>query len=153
MYKRQVIGALLIAAELFIPSGILGIGGIIAIVFGAVYLIDVSLAPDMSISYQFIVPVAVFSGCILLLASRVIYKAMRVRRVTGEEGLVGQIGEVIVPVSTTGKVFVSGEYWDSKVANDVTGIIEKGSRVKVVEVSERMVLVVKKVGKRSGVPR
>jgi len=65
--SAAIVGAFLIGLELYIPSGILGVGGIIAMVLGAIYLVDVSRAPDLAVAYSYIVPVALVLGGFMLL--------------------------------------------------------------------------------------
>ena len=49
-----VLGAALIIADFFVGSAVLAVGGIIALAFGAVYLIDVSQAPGLEVSTELI---------------------------------------------------------------------------------------------------
>jgi membrane-bound serine protease (ClpP class) len=137
-----VLGAFLIGLELYIPSGILGIGGIIAMVLGAVYLVDVSRAPDLAVAYQAIIPVVILFGGFMLFVTMSAVKALRRRPTTGSEGLIGQQGKALGNFTDKGKVFVHGEVWD---ASSETGIIEKDSEVIVLGVQEGLVLNVKKV--------
>jgi membrane-bound serine protease (ClpP class) len=62
----------------------------------------------------------------LLLITRVA-RTHRGRPLTGAEGLVGELGEVVSP---GGKVFVHGEYWNATVPPS----LPRGARVRVVKV-------------------
>jgi membrane-bound serine protease (ClpP class) len=63
------------------------------------------------------------------------------RRVhTGKEGLVGEIGVVRSDLKPEGKVFVHGELWNAESSEE----IPKGTKVKVLEVMNNMVLKVTK---------
>ncbi len=140
-----VTGALLIGADMFVGSGVLAIGGIVALAFGAVYLIDVTQAPGLEINPEFIIPVAIFLGLLALFVSRTVYKALREEPKTAKEGLVGQTGKVLKNIAKEGKVLVAGEYWKAVPAKSVEGIIDKGSRIRVVSIKEGMVLEVEKI--------
>ncbi|MBX7145357.1 MAG: nodulation protein NfeD [Oligoflexia bacterium] len=135
-----VLGAALIGLEFAVPSGILGIGGLVAIVLGAMYLIDTSVAPGMAVSYELILPVAALLGGFLLYVASVAVKTLRRRASTGLEGLIGEHGRVIEPVAAHGKVLVHGEIWN---ACAQSGIIQKDLEVEVVAVRDGLVLEVK----------
>jgi membrane-bound serine protease (ClpP class) len=137
-----VVGSLLIGLEFIVPSGILGIGGVIAIVLGAIYLIDVSQAPDLAVAYELIIPAALIFGGALLFVVRAGMKAMRRQASTGTEGLVGQRGRAIATFTSQGKVYVNGEIWDAACTQ---GIIEKGAEIEVTAVREGLLLEVRKV--------
>ena len=136
-----ILGVALIGAELFIPSGILGVGGVIAIVFGSIYLIDVTEAPGLAVNLELIIPMAILTGVFLLGIVYAVTKAMGRKFETGNEGLLGLIGTATNNISDRGKIFVNGEYWNA-VSDE--GIIEKGAQVKVEEVLPGLVLKVTK---------
>ena len=59
--------------------------------------------------------------------------AMRARRAkveTGSEGMVGETGAAITPLTPDGKVFVHGEYWDAV----STTPVDAGGEVRVLAV-------------------
>ncbi|MCK4364380.1 MAG: nodulation protein NfeD, partial [Candidatus Aminicenantes bacterium] len=65
----------------------------------------------------------------------------QMRRVhTGKEGLVGEIGVVQSDLKPEGKVFVHGELWNAEASKE----IPKGTKVKILEVMNNMVLKVTK---------
>lgn len=135
-------GAALIGAELFIPSGILGVGGVIAMVLGAIYLIDVGEAPGLAVSLGFLVPISIaLGGLMLFIVSRAV-RVLRSRPSSGYSGLIGQHGTVTETVSKSGRIFVNGEIWNATAAE---GVIEKDAHVEVLSVREGMVLVVRRV--------
>jgi membrane-bound serine protease (ClpP class) len=110
----------------FAAHGVLGIGGAVSMVLGAVMLID-SPVPEMRIHWSTAIGLALpFSAITLFLLSL----AMRARRnkvVTGPEGMIGEIGAAITPLDPAGKVFVHGEYWDAVAMQPVA----VGGRVRV----------------------
>ncbi len=137
-----VLGAFMIGAELFVTSGVLGIGGIIAIILGVIYLPDVSQAPDMVVNYEMLVPLAIFLAAIMCAAVYVALKSKRAKMTTGVEGLKGMQGRATTTFTQEGSVFVNGEFWKAR-AKD--GLIEKDCAVEVVKVHPGMVLEVKKI--------
>lgn len=135
-----IVGGLLIGAEFYIGSGILGIGGLVAIVLGSLYLVDTSQAPDLQVSLSIILPFALVFGGVLIFAARAALQARKQHRVTGTDGLIGQHAKVVQAISGSGKVFVNGETWN---ASTPSGVIPKGEMVEVVEVLDGLVLEVK----------
>jgi len=127
-----IVGALLIATEMYAASGVLGLGGVVAMVFGVIYLIDESLAPGLTVTLWFVIPLAAVFGAFVLLAMREVSSAYRRRRATGQEGMVGCRGTAIEPVTDEeGRVYVNGEYWRAVRSRDETGAIEKDAPVEV----------------------
>ena len=55
---------------------------------------------------------------------------------TGEEGLIGEVGTALNDIDPTGKVLVHGEYWDARSAS---GAIASGARVRVVAVGSKLI--------------
>jgi membrane-bound serine protease (ClpP class) len=121
--------------------GMLGIGGIISFVLGSVMLIS-SPIPEMRPAMSLIITFAVCFGFIFLFLAYKVLQAMKRKRETGVEGIVGESGVARTDIDNRqGKVFVHGEWWNA-VAD---GLIPAGSRVRV-EAVQNMVLKVKKIG-------
>ena len=128
-------------AEIFVPSfGILGIGGIISFLLGSMFLIDPTMS-DLTISLYVILPTVLTVGGIMLFIAVFVMKAFRRKTVTGLEALIGKEGTVIVDFDGNfqGKVFVYGDYWNAKSAEQ----LKKGDEVIVTEIHD-MQLTVKK---------
>ena len=125
-----ILGVILIIAEVMIPSfGVLGFGGIIAMVIGSVILIDTD-APGFVVSRSLIGAVAA-AGSLGLMA--IVWFAVQARQrpvVSGREQLLGELGNALESFEGAGEVFVHGERWsavcDSPVrdgqAVEVTGV-------------------------------
>lgn len=106
-----VAGALLIAAEAFMPSfGVLGIGGIVALVFGSIMLID-SSAPGMEVSRALIAAIGSCSGLVMLAILLVVKKNLRMIRPASNQALVGQEAIVTAIDAESIQVLVHGEHW------------------------------------------
>ena len=129
-----ILGIALLVSELFLPTfGVLGVGGIVAFVLGSLLLFDTpesNLTVDPNIVYA---AAATFGG-FTLWVSYLVVRSQRRKPALGQEGLLGEIGEVrqrIGSGAATGKIFVHGEYWNA-VADDP---IEVGERAEVVAVN------------------
>ncbi|PQO22850.1 nodulation protein NfeD [Rhodobacteraceae bacterium WD3A24] len=126
-----LLGVALMVAEAFAPSfGVLGIGGVAAIVLGATMLID-SDVPAFDISVPLIAAVAVAALGLTLIIARLAMRSLRARVVSGREELVGAEGEVLDWTGTTGHVWLHGERWQAK--GDAP--LAQGQRVRVRAVS------------------
>jgi membrane-bound serine protease (ClpP class) len=134
-----VVGGMLIAAELYITSGVLGFAGIVALVVGSLTLIDGSQAPDLRVNIEYILPIAGLLGGCMLLAVRSVVKAANRQVSTGKEGLIGMAGQARGRLSPSGMIFVNGELW-SAVLKD--GEVADRSSVRVVAVLEGLKLLV-----------
>jgi membrane-bound serine protease (ClpP class) len=123
-----VLGIGLLVLEATVPSfGVLGIGGIISLVVGAVMV--TSEVPGVRVNYQFIVPVAIATGGVALLLGRLAMRAQAQPAVTGAEGLVGERGQALTALGPDlfGQVRVHGEIWRAQ----STSPLEAGTRVRV----------------------
>ncbi len=123
-------------AEIKIPGfGVFGVGGVISFVLGSVMLIN-SPVPGMRPTMKIIISVAIGVALIFLFLTYKVYKAMRQKPETGQEGLCGEIGVARSDInSESGKVFVHGEWWNAISDEDIPA----GSKV-VVESLENFVL-------------
>ena len=121
--------------------GMLGVGGIISFILGSIMLIN-SPIPEMRPAMPMIITFAVCFGCIFLFLAFKVVQAMKRKRETGLEGIVGEIGVARTDIdSHQGKAFIHGEWWNA-VAD---GLIPAGTKVRVESV-ENLVLKVKKIG-------
>ena len=143
-------GLLILALALFVleakftSHGILGIGGAVAMVLGAVILVNGPI-PEMRIRWSTAIGLALpFSAITLLLLSLVV-SARRHKVETGVEGMIGVTGSAITELSPEGKVMVRGEYWDAVALRPVTA----GARVRITAV-DKLKLTVEPVPDTSG---
>jgi len=109
-----LLGIGLMVAEAFAPSfGILGIGGLVAFVFGATVLFDTDV-PDFRVSWSVIAALGVFSAGLIILVARVGISSFRHRVVTGPEELIGASATVLDWDGGKGHVFVHSERWNAE---------------------------------------
>lgn len=124
------LGVGMLVAELFLPSfGVVGIGGIIAFVIGSLLLFD---TPDstLAVNRGIIFAAAGTLGGFTLLAGYLVVRAHRRRPSLGQEGMIGEVGEVRERVAPAGKIFIHGEYWNA-VSDEP---LEVGERAQVVAI-------------------
>lgn len=127
-----VLGIAFMIAEAFFPSyGILGAGGVMAFVIGAVILIDTDL-PGFGIPIEVIVAIALSSALLLGLVGGMALKARRRPVVAGAEGLPDELGEMLdeavaVDGHYEGWARVHGENWRVRAVTP----LPRGSRLRV----------------------
>jgi membrane-bound serine protease (ClpP class) len=113
--------------------GLLTVGGIVSFVLGSLMLFDAPI-PDMRVSLAVILPTALVMATLTgFLLSRV----LRVHKrppLTGQEGMVGEIGYAASDLAPEGKVKVHGEWWNARARG---GPVSAGASVRVVAVGER----------------
>ena len=130
--------ALFILELKFVSYGLLTIGGIISFVLGSMILFDNPL-PGMSIPLSSIIGVAIFLLLFFFVLIRSVLVAHRGRVTTGMEGLIGEMGTAITDFNKTGKIMISGEYWNAEADEE----IKKDDQVNVTAF-DGMKLIVKK---------
>ena len=135
-----IVGVALMTAEAFAPSfGALGLGGIVAFVFGAIMMFDSGI-PGFGISIAFVVAVAaVFALLFIWLISYVLKLRMR-GAVSGKDSIIGGIGTALQDFTGEGKVWLEGEAWAAR----SSVAIEKDQHV-VVRAMDGLVLEVEPV--------
>jgi membrane-bound serine protease (ClpP class) len=106
-----ILGLAFMTGEAFMPSFVLGIGGIIAFVIGSVMLIDTDIL-GYGIPWAVIVPVAFASALFIFFVAGMALKARRRPVVSGSEELIGSLGEVLEDFDgKDGWARVHGENW------------------------------------------
>ncbi len=96
----------------FASHGVLTIGGIALLVIGGLLLVDGPI-PEMRVRLVTALAVAVPLGLITSFLMSIALRARRNKVVTGQQGLVGEIGIAETSLSPSGKVFIHGELWDA----------------------------------------
>jgi membrane-bound serine protease (ClpP class) len=121
------LGVLLIVAESFVPAfGALGLGGIVAFVFGSVLLLDRDV-PGYSIAWQLIVGMALVGALVL---AAIVSFAVRARRrpvVSGAEAMQLEVAQAYEAFERRGLVTVRGELWTAESSEPVAA----GQRLRI----------------------
>jgi membrane-bound serine protease (ClpP class) len=122
-----LVAFVLFVLELFVTSGgILGIGGVVALILGGLLLTSGN-PPEFQVSKWLIYGLAAGIGAFFLF---VVTSIIRVRRMPAvvTTTLVGRQAVARSPLDPTGMVFLDGEYWSATVEE---GRVEPGERVVV----------------------
>jgi membrane-bound serine protease (ClpP class) len=114
----------------FVTHGVLTIGGIALLVIGGLLLVDGPI-PEMRVHLVTALAVSIPLGLITAFLMSIALRARRNKVVTGEQGLVGEIGIAQTALAPAGKVFVHGELWDAVASVSVPS----GERVVVRQVA------------------
>lgn len=131
---------ILFIAEIKIPSyGLLTVGGVVSLVLGSIMLFKDSI-PIIQVSWKVIFFATIITTLFFVFAVGMGIRAQRRKPVTGQEGLVGEVGEAITDFEKgKGQVSVHGEIWEGI----STEKIKQGDSVKVVSI-ENLKLKVRK---------
>jgi len=134
-----ILGLAFLVAEAFLPSGALGVGGVVSFIIGSILLFK---APYIGFTLPIttIVVVTIFTIIFVLIILSLAIRSRRKPIVSGREALINKEG--ILDIDPDGKkwVRIEGERWQCR--SDVA--VKNGDRVQVVRV-EGLILVVKPV--------
>lgn len=124
-----------------VSHGLLTIGGIISLVMGSIMLINTkSTLEVMRISWQVILLIVLLTAGFFIFAIGFGIRAQSRKPATGLEGIVGETGVAIGDLDPEGQVGIHGEVWN---AECLDGPVVKGTKVKVIRVSNLKLLVSK----------
>jgi membrane-bound serine protease (ClpP class) len=106
-----LLGIAFMAAEAFMPSfGVVGVGGIVAFVVGAVILIDTEV-PGFGIPLGLIVAMATISALLIATLVGMALKSRRRTVVSGEGRLIGELAEIVDDAQGRYWARLQGEIW------------------------------------------
>jgi len=115
----------------FPTHGVLGVGGLVAMIFGAIFLIE-SPITGMGVRLSTALGVALPFGVIVIVLMRLVLRSRQWKQSTGKEELIGEeadVTEALGAGDAAGMVFVHGELW--RAAAPAGTSIPKGARVRV----------------------
>ena len=102
----------------FATHGVLTIGGIVMLTLGGLMLVDAPI-PEMRVHLGTALAVSVPIGLITVFLMTIALRARRNKIVTGEQGLIGEVGMAQTALIPQGKVFVHGEIWDAIASQEI----------------------------------
>jgi membrane-bound serine protease (ClpP class) len=106
-----LLGVVLMIAEVFAPSfGALGVGGLVAFVFGSIMLMDIDV-PGYGVNLGLIFGIAAGGALVMGLTLYLLWRARGAPVVTGDRTLIGHTVEVPEPIEHEGWGWVAGERW------------------------------------------
>jgi membrane-bound serine protease (ClpP class) len=129
------VALLVLAFALFVleakvaSHGILGIGGAVAMILGALLLIDSPL-PEMRIRLATAIGLALPFALITIVLVSLVIRARALKVVTGAAGMLDSVGVAQTELAPRGKIFIQGEYWDAISSAPVP----PGTRVRVTNI-------------------
>lgn len=127
-----LLGFALLAAELLSPSfGVLGVGGVVAFIAGGLLLFDRDV-PGLGVPLPLIFGIAVTAAAAVLMGGGMALRARRAPVVSGGEGLVGALGEVLLVQGDEVWAEVRGESWQVRSESPLL----PGQRVRVLGMSD-----------------
>ncbi len=120
--------ALFVLEAKFASHGILGAGGAVAMILGALLLVEgpPEVRIRLSTALGVTLPFALITGFLVSLVIR----ARSRKVVTGETGMLGEIGIAHDAIQREGRVFVHGEFWEAVSREPVPA----GARVRILAV-------------------
>jgi membrane-bound serine protease (ClpP class) len=122
--------------------GLLSLAGVLCLVMGSIMLFRNPEEPGQ-IALSVVLPTTIAVSLFFAAVARLAFRAQLTRPQTGQDALLGMIGEVQREIDPEGKVFVSGELWNALADQR----IEVGEKVEVLEVNN-LKLKVKRIGDR-----
>ena len=118
----------LFVAEVKVTSyGLLTVGGLVAMILGAMMLVDSSV-PELQIGLGTLLPIVIAFAAFMIVLARLVLQAQLRRPSTGMEGLAGRPGEAVSDLDPEGWVLVQGERWQARAEENVA----KGEPIQVV---------------------
>lgn len=116
-------------AEAFVPSfGVLGLGGIVAFIFGSIMLFRTGV-PGLDLPWMIIAIMSIVNGLIVFAIITFAFRARSQPQVSGRERILGSVGIVS---SDTEWVIFEGENWQYNSSQTV----QPGQRVKIIDVNK-----------------
>ncbi len=124
-----VLGIALFVVEATVPSsGILAMGGVVAMIAGGLLLVDGPI-PELRIQLPTVMAVTLPLALITVFLVRLVLVSHRTKAVTGMAGMIGLTGVASTSIDGYGKVMVHGEYWGAHSQTPIS----QGARIKVMK--------------------
>lgn len=112
-----------------VSHGILALGGIVAMIAGGLLLVEGPI-PELRIHLATIIAITLPIAAITIFLVRLVYRTHRKKSVTGESGMIGEIGVARTDIHDQGRVLVHGELWNAS----SRVVIPAGKPVRVVNI-------------------
>ncbi len=134
-----VVAMALFVAEAHLQShGVLGLGGVVALVFSGLLLFNTN--GGFGVSVPVVIGAGVVLGALFAFTIQRVVRASHTPVKSGHEELIGESGEVRVPLTPEGQVFTQGALWRARTVNGAERI-RAGDRVRVDSVDGLTLLV------------
>lgn len=107
-----VLGMLMMAAEVFLPSfGALGVGGILAFVLGGLFMTGPDMPSYYELSIPFLLSIGLASAIIIIGVGTVAVRSRRSKTVSGYDTMLGEQGRVVGLEDGMVYAQIRGENW------------------------------------------
>jgi membrane-bound serine protease (ClpP class) len=122
-----LLGVVLMIAEAFAPSfGVLGVGGLVAFVFGSIMLMDIDV-PGYGVNQGIIAGIATAAAGMMAATIWLVWRSRRAPVVTGDLAMIGRSVEVLEFADGEGWAMMGGERWRVRSAHPLAA----GQRARV----------------------
>ena len=101
----------------------------IALVLAALWFFKINLPLWLAIV------IALLLGALAFGTHKLIIPSFHARQVTGREGMIGLVGEVIEPLTPSGVIRIEGEYWK---ARSVEGNVPAEQEVEILDLKQHV---------------
>jgi membrane-bound serine protease (ClpP class) len=120
----MILAVILLAIDVRLPThGIAVVVGLISLVIGSLIFFNSGGGSQAStVSIYMVLGVAVGMGLVALAVIRYAVMSRHVPLISGTDGLLGQTGQVTVPLKPEGRVKVQGEDWAAELAPEVADL-------------------------------
>lgn len=149
-----IVGAILIVVEAFVPSfGVIGVGGVIALVAGSLMLYDGSV-PGVELPMNIIISVAILGLASVAFIALVMARDAWRNRKPSDRDVKGLSGQVVENLNPEGQVRIDGQIWSATAVGE-RRLITHGKPVRVVDQQGSMLFVewIDKTEQRPGAAR
>lgn len=139
-----LLGVSLIIAEAYTPTyGVLGVGGVVSMIIGILYLPVEPLASDRWLAEfrTLAIGVGVIASVLLIIIVAGLYRLRKSKAIHGEDEFADLVATVSETIDPDGFIKVRGELWRAKSQN--TLMIQEGEKVRVLK-REGMICIVEK---------
>jgi membrane-bound serine protease (ClpP class) len=123
-----------------VSYGMLTVGGLIALTFGSLILVD-SPEPYLQISRSIIAATVLVCAGVISLVLFFVVRVQKTRFVSGLEGMTGERGQAVTALNPRGRVYVHGEYWDAHAEETIAA----GSEIEIVRSEANLKLLVRAI--------
>ncbi|MBI1979209.1 MAG: nodulation protein NfeD, partial [Elusimicrobia bacterium] len=113
-----ILAVLLFVIESQVVSGLIGLGGLIALALGSLLLVPQEF-PGFKIETSLVLSVSVLTGLFLFFAVAALLKVRQRKPVSGAEGIVGETAVAKTDLTPRGQVLYGGEIWNAQSEENV----------------------------------
>ena len=106
---------LMVLEAKFASHGVLGLAGVLCLVFGLATLVD-GPTPEMRVHFGVAAGAGLGFAAITFGLAWIAFQARRAKRLTGSQAMLGHVAVAMTPLAPTGQVQVRGEIWKATLA-------------------------------------